>query len=140
MPALIVLIAVVVIPLLIVVAMYNNLVRARNHCDEAWSGVDTELQRRYNLIPDLVSTVKGYAEHERELLENLARLREQRGLCWGTSVGPSGSEDGHSPGARPWQWCRLRSEDRRSNPWWRPTSRSRPGHHRGVRRRCAQTS
>jgi LemA protein len=55
--------------------MYNALVRGRNHCDEAWSGIDTELKRRYDLIPNLVSTVKGYAAHERETLERVTQAR-----------------------------------------------------------------
>ena len=63
--------------LLIAVAMYNGLVSIRNQCDEAWSNVDTELKRRYDLIPNLLSTVKGYAKHERELLEKVTDLREK---------------------------------------------------------------
>lgn len=59
------------------IVVYNRLVGLRNHCDEAWSNVDTELQRRYELIPNLVSTVKGYAAHERRLLTELTRLRER---------------------------------------------------------------
>jgi len=63
--------------LLIFVGMYNALVSIRNHCDEAWSNIDTELQRRYDLIPNLVESVKGYAKHERELLEDVVKLREK---------------------------------------------------------------
>src|SRR5512136_815063 len=55
--------------------IYNALVRGRNHCDEAWSGIDTELKRRYDLIPNLVNTVKGYAAHERETLERVTQAR-----------------------------------------------------------------
>lgn len=55
--------------------MYNSLVRGRNHCDEAWSNVDTELKRRYNLIPNLVDTVKGYAAHERETMDRVTQAR-----------------------------------------------------------------
>jgi len=55
--------------------IYNALVRGRNHCDEAWSGIDTELKRRYDLIPNVVSTVKGYATHERETLERVTQAR-----------------------------------------------------------------
>jgi LemA protein len=77
MAGLIVVAVVILLPLLIVVGMYNGLVRARNHCTEAWSNVDTELKRRYDLIPNLVNTVKGYATHERELLENVTRLRAE---------------------------------------------------------------
>ncbi|GAB4313992.1 MAG: LemA family protein [Candidatus Sumerlaeia bacterium] len=56
-------------------ATYNTLVRLRNHCREAWAGIDTELRRRYDLIPNLVETVKGYAAHERETLEAVVRAR-----------------------------------------------------------------
>jgi len=77
MAALIIVALVVLVPVLIVAGMYNSFVRARNHCTEAWSNVDTELKRRYDLIPNLVNTVKGYAAHERELLENVTRLREE---------------------------------------------------------------
>ncbi len=68
-----VLFVVVVLP----AVMYNRLVRVRNHCDDAWHNIDTELRRRYDLIPNLVSTVKGYAAHERELLEEVTRLRAE---------------------------------------------------------------
>ncbi|MCP4639048.1 MAG: LemA family protein [bacterium] len=61
---------------MVVAGMYNGLVRVRNHCEDAWANVDTELQRRYDLIPNLVSTAKGYATHERELLEEVTRLRQ----------------------------------------------------------------
>jgi len=58
-----------------VVAVFNSLVRKRNRAKEAWSDIDVQLKRRYNLIPNLVSTVKGYATHERELFENVTRAR-----------------------------------------------------------------
>jgi LemA protein len=64
------------VPALFVISMYNSLIGARNHCDESWSDVQTELQRRYSLIPNLVNSVKGYAKHERELLEEVTRLRQ----------------------------------------------------------------
>ena len=54
---------------------YNRLIRVRNHCTEAWSNIDTELKRRYELIPNLVAAVKGYAAHEQGLLEEITRLR-----------------------------------------------------------------
>jgi LemA protein len=74
-PMLLVALAVLGLPVIMVAGMYNGLIRAQNHCDEAWSNIDTELKRRYELIPNLVSTVKGYAQHEQELLEQVTRLR-----------------------------------------------------------------
>lgn len=62
--------------LIIIVGMYNSLIGLQNQCDESWADVQTELQRRYNLIPNLVNTVKGYAQHERQLLEEVTRLRQ----------------------------------------------------------------
>lgn len=62
---------VIAIPFII----YNSLVHLRNMVKESWSDVDTELKRRYDLIPNLVETVKGYAAHERDVLEQVARAR-----------------------------------------------------------------
>jgi LemA protein len=56
---------------------HNRFVRLRNHIDESWHNVDTELQRRYDLIPNLVETVKGYAAHERAVFESVTTLRAQ---------------------------------------------------------------
>lgn len=61
--------------LLFVVLQYNGLTSLRNHIAESWSDVDTELQRRHDLIPNLVSVVKCYAAHEREVFEGIATLR-----------------------------------------------------------------
>jgi LemA protein len=61
----------------IVVGMYNGLVRGRMRVREAWSGIDVQLKRRSSLIPNLVETVRGYASHERETLENVTRARAQ---------------------------------------------------------------
>ena len=73
-----IIIAVLLLPVVFVIATYNTLVALRNHISEAWSNIDTELKRRYELIPNLVATVKGYAAHERETLE---RVIELRNLC-----------------------------------------------------------
>jgi LemA protein len=54
---------------------YNRLVTARNRADEAWADIDVQLKRRYDLIPNLIETVKGYATHERELLEKVTQAR-----------------------------------------------------------------
>ena len=59
----------------IVMTMYNGLVKARLRVREAYSGIDVQLKRRLSLIPNLVETVKGYASHERETLENVTRAR-----------------------------------------------------------------
>jgi LemA protein len=71
----IVIVAVVEILLGIVVAIYNRLVRLRNRCENAWAQVDVQLRRRYDLIPNLVETVKGYAAHERTTFEEVTRAR-----------------------------------------------------------------
>ena len=54
---------------------YNRFVRLRNQVDEAWAGIDVQLQRRYDLVPNLLSTVKGYMKHESGVLERVTRLR-----------------------------------------------------------------
>jgi LemA protein len=58
-----------------IVSVYNRLITLKNRVKEAWSDIDVQLKRRYNLIPNLVNTVKGYATHERELLEQVTKAR-----------------------------------------------------------------
>ena len=70
-------IAVIVLLLLFLMSAYNRLVRLRNRIDAAWSQIDVQLKRRYDLIPNLVETVKGYAAHERETLEAVIAARQQ---------------------------------------------------------------
>jgi LemA protein len=65
-------------------AMYNGLVRLRNFVRESWAQIDTELKRRYNLIPNLMETVKGYMGHERDTLENVTKARAQALASQGT--------------------------------------------------------
>lgn len=62
---------------LFLIGLYNKLVRCRNMAAEGWSGIDVQLKRRSNLIPNLIETVKGYMGHEADLLEEVARLRSQ---------------------------------------------------------------
>ena len=58
-------------------AIYNALVKLRNRTKEAWADIDVQLKRRYNLIPNLVNTVKGYAAHEREVFEKVTAARSE---------------------------------------------------------------
>ena len=57
------------------VALYNGLIKLRNRTQEAWSDIDVQLKRRYDLIPNLINSVKGYMTHERELLEKITQYR-----------------------------------------------------------------
>ena len=77
MVVLIVLLVVIGFVLLFGVVIYNQLVRLKNMVAEGWSGIDVQLKKRANLIPNLVETVKGYMGHERELLEKVTDLRSR---------------------------------------------------------------
>jgi len=70
-----ILIIIGVIVVLWLVMTYNRLITLKNRTGEAWSDIDVQLKRRYNLIPNLVETVKGYAVHERELFERVTKAR-----------------------------------------------------------------
>jgi len=72
---LLVILAIPILLLVIVIAMYNGLVRLRVQCDNAWSDIDVQLKRRYDLVPNLVETVKGYAGHEKGTLEAVVQAR-----------------------------------------------------------------
>jgi len=77
MTGFILLIALVVAAFVWFIATYNGLVVFRNRTKEAWADIDVQLKRRYDLIPNLVETVKGYATHERELFEKVTKARTQ---------------------------------------------------------------
>ncbi|MGB2696139.1 MAG: LemA family protein [Dehalococcoidia bacterium] len=72
-----VVVGLIVVAGLALLAMYNGLVRSRVRTREAWSGIDVQLKRRASLVPNLVETVKGYAAHEKDVLENVTRARSQ---------------------------------------------------------------
>lgn len=72
-----ILIGVVIVAVLWVIAAYNKFIRLRTRADEAWSDIDVQLKRRYDLIPNLIETVKGYMNHERETLESVTKARTQ---------------------------------------------------------------
>lgn len=73
--ALLVIVGLIVLLAFVAIGIYNGLVRKRQNVRESWSAIDTELRRRYDLIPNLVETVKGYATHEKETLENVIKAR-----------------------------------------------------------------
>ena len=73
--AVIIIIVVILLLGLFLVGIYNGMVRGRNRVDEAWSGIDVQLKRRHDLIPNLVETVKGYAAHEKEVFEAVTQAR-----------------------------------------------------------------
>lgn len=72
-----IIIAVVAIAIFWLVGVYNGLIKLKNQTNEAWADIDVQLKRRYDLIPNLVETVKGYATHERELFEKVTQARAQ---------------------------------------------------------------
>jgi len=83
----------ILIVVLVIIGMYNSLVRGRNHVTESWSGIDTELKRRYDLIPNLVETVKGYAKHEREVLERVVEARTRAVASTGSPASQAQDEN-----------------------------------------------
>src|SRR5688572_30994745 len=78
--------AVLLVPLVWLIANYNRMARLRQHIKESWSGIDVELKRRYELIPNLVETVKGYAKHERETLTQVIELRNRAAANHGSAA------------------------------------------------------
>ena len=73
--AIIVIAALIVLGVLIYILTRNSMIGARNRVEEAWSGIDVQLKRRHDLVPNLVETVKGYATHEREVFERATKAR-----------------------------------------------------------------
>jgi len=75
MTAVYILLGLIILIILMVVVLYNKLVALKNRCEESWSSIDVQLKRRYDMIPNLVETVKGYASHEKETLEKVIQAR-----------------------------------------------------------------
>src|SRR3982751_3979807 len=73
--ALIVIVAIIVIAVFYFIAKRNSIIASRNRVDESWSGIDVQLKRRHDLVPNLVETVKGYAEHESQTFEKTTQAR-----------------------------------------------------------------
>jgi LemA protein len=82
---LIVIVAALLMALIWLIGNYNRMARVRQHIRESWSDIDVELKRRYDLIPNLVSTVKGYAAHERDTLARVIELRNQAAANHGSA-------------------------------------------------------
>lgn len=93
------LLAIAVILALWAVAIYNRLVKLRNICREAWSGIDVQLKRRANLIPNLVEAVKGYAKHEKQLFKDVTEARA-RAMGAGSPAEKAAAESALSMGIR----------------------------------------
>ncbi|HEX8752918.1 MAG TPA: LemA family protein [Solirubrobacterales bacterium] len=73
----IVVVAILIIAVLYYIAKRNSIIASRNRVDESWSGIDVQLKRRHDLVPNLVETVKGYAEHESEVFEKATKARAE---------------------------------------------------------------
>jgi LemA protein len=80
-----ILVGILLAPLVWLIGNYNRFVGVRQHIRESWSDIEVEMKRRYELIPNLVETVRGYAKHEREVFESVTRLRNQALANHGTA-------------------------------------------------------
>lgn len=77
MEVLLIILALIVILVLPIIVVYNRLISTRNQVKNAWSGIEVQLNRRHDLIPNLVETAKGYMQHEKTVLENVTKARQQ---------------------------------------------------------------
>jgi LemA protein len=87
-----VVVGILVVLALVGVASYNRFVSQKNLIRDAWANIDTELRRRYDLIPNIVETVKGYASHEREVLENVTQARAMATGATGSPAAQAAAE------------------------------------------------
>jgi LemA protein len=84
---------IVVVVTLLLAWLYNSLIRLRVQCDNAWADIDVQLKRRYDLVPNLVETVKGYAGHERQTLEAVIKARAQVAVAQEAGPGMRGQAE-----------------------------------------------
>jgi LemA protein len=89
-----VIVGIVVILIITFIAIYNSLVRLRNQVKNAWAQIDVQLKRRYDLIPNLMETVKGYMKHERETLEAVTNARNLAQQAASSGVGARSKAEG----------------------------------------------
>ncbi len=99
-PVLIVIAVILLLALVWFIATYNRIVGVRQHIRESWSDIDVELKRRYDLIPNLVETVKGYAAHERGVLEEVVKLRNRAAANHGPAGEQAADENALALGVR----------------------------------------
>src|SRR5579864_7841903 len=92
-----ILLLIIAVIVVVVIAMYNGLVKLKVQCDNAWSDIDVQLKRRYDLIPNIVETVKGYAAHEKGTLEAVVSARNQAMSAQGPAA--KGEAEGMLTGA-----------------------------------------
>ena len=92
----IIILVIVVIIALVAMSGYNGFVKSRNLIQESWRQIDVELNRRYELIPNLVETVRAYAAHERNTLEDITRLRSQAQQISAAGRGPCPASSGRT--------------------------------------------
>ncbi len=92
--------AVLLVPIVWWIVTYNRFVRLRHAVNESWADIDVELKRRYELVPNLVETVRGYAKHEREVLERVVALRNQAMQNHGTAAAQARDENALAAGLR----------------------------------------
>jgi LemA protein len=90
---LIIVIAAIVLPVTWAIIVYNTLVKLKILCINAWSQIDTELKRRYDLIPNLIEVVKGYASYERQVLQNVTEARAKAVASTGTPTSQAKDEN-----------------------------------------------
>lgn len=94
MIAVYIVLGIVAVLLIMFIAIYNNLVRLRNQVKNAWAQIDVQLKRRYDLIPNLVETVKGYMKHERETMEAVTKARALAQQLASASAGERAKAEG----------------------------------------------